>query len=191
MTCVWRRRRLTWALACSHERTYLRLTLSFLGAGVPCREVQQLRTTELTLSFLVWAEQTYPRPQGRGTTELTLYLSPVRAGQTYPIFFQCGRANLPYTSPRCRHNPTYPIFFSNLPYTFPQLTLSFFARVSPLVQAHGGGAGAPDLGGLVFASGCVWASPAVDQTSGGGGGARRELTLSFSNLPYTFSRCAT
>ena len=35
-----------------------------------------------------------------------------------------------------------------------RVTLSFFARVSPLVQAHGGGAGAPDLGGLVFARVC-------------------------------------
>ena len=140
--------------------------------------------------FVVWAEQTYPTPRGRGTTQLTLYLS-VRAGQTYPIFFQCGRANLPYTSPRCGHNPTYPIFFSNLPYTFPQLTLSFFARVSPLVQAHGGGAGAPDLGGLVFASGCVWRLWPSTRPAAGGGSAWHELTLSFSNLPYTFSRCAT
>ena len=81
-----------------------------------------------------------------------------------------------------------------------RVTLSFFARVSPLVQAHAGGAGAPDFGGLLFARGVL---PSTSGPSTSGGEERRgsardeltlpflpELTLSFSNLPYTFSRCA-
>lgn len=135
----------------------------------------------------MWAEQTYPTPRGRGHDS------------TYPILVAgAGRANLPYLFLVCaseltlhfmvRAQPNLPYLFFKLTLHFSQLTLSFFARVSPLVQAHGGGAGAPDLGGLVFARGvCGVSGRRPDQRRGE---EVRGVNLPYPfcpNLPYLFS----
>ena len=105
-----------------------------------------------------------------------------------------GRANLPYLFSvwaseltlhfsLVRAQPNLPYLFFKLTLYFSQLTLSFFARVSPLVQAHAGGAGAPDLGGLVFARGVYGRLRRSTRPAAGRGSARHELTL---YLPYLF-----
>ena len=69
---------------------------------------------------------------------------------------------------------------------FEGVTLSFFARVSPLVHTHAGGAGAPDLGGLSFSRVVVVAAG----TAQDGGLGRGSAAVGWKELPYLFSVCA-
>lgn len=66
------------------------------------------------------------------------------------------------------------------------------------MHTHAGGAGAPDLGGLLFRARVYMAVPGRRPAAGRGGGGEGELTLSFfkltldffnvrdTNLPYTY-----
>ena len=62
---------------------------------------------------------------------------------------------------------------------FEGVTLSFFARVSPLVHTHAGGAGAPDLGGLSFSRVVVVAAG----TAQDGGLGRESAAVGWKELP--------
>lgn len=66
-----------------------------------------------------------------------------------------------------------------------ELTLSFFSRVSPLVILQAGGAGAPDLGGLLFRVVAVVASgrPARAARGGAALGSSATYPIFFRNLP--------
>ena len=106
--------------------------------------------------------------------------------QTYPILIAGGQGKLTLHFTTGRARPDLPYTFSQLS----QLTLPFFARVSPLVHTYAGGAGAPDLGGLLFRARVYMAVPGRRPAAGARRRGRgRTYPIFFQTYPILF-QCA-